>query len=89
MSEAQPAETVSRALTGIAGLKEFFSGRNAPVLMLDDHTSGDGDLQLQSIAHGVVLLEQAALDYGRSRRRIRIVKLRGVAATEGFHDFKM
>jgi circadian clock protein KaiC len=73
----------------IFSLKEYFSGRHATVLMLDDHTSGDVDLQLQSIADGVVLLEQAALDYGRSRRRMRIVKLRGVAATEGFHDFKI
>ncbi len=73
----------------ILALKEYFSGRDCTVLMLDDHTSADNDLQLQSIAHGVVLLEQAPFEYGRSRRRVRIVKLRGVAATEGYHDFKI
>ena len=57
--------------------------------MLDDRTSGEDDLQLQSIAHGVVLLEQMAFEYGRARRRLRIVKLRGVPAVEGFHDFKI
>jgi circadian clock protein KaiC len=73
----------------ILALKEYFAGRACTVLMLDDHTSADNDLQLQSIAHGVVLLEQAPFEYGRSRRRVRIVKLRGVAATEGYHDFKI
>lgn len=73
----------------ILALKEYFSGMDCTVLMLDDHTSADNDLQLQSIAHGVVLLEQAPFEYGRSRRRVRIVKLRGVAATEGYHDFKI
>jgi circadian clock protein KaiC len=73
----------------ILALKEYFAGRACTVLMLDDHTSTENDLQLQSIAHGVVLLEQAPFEYGRSRRRVRIVKLRGVAATEGYHDFKI
>ncbi len=73
----------------ILALKEYFSGRDCTVLMLDDHTGADNDLQLQSIAHGVVLLEQAPFEYGRSRRRVRIVKLRGVAVTEGYHDFKI
>jgi circadian clock protein KaiC len=73
----------------ILALKEYFAGRACTVLMLDDHTSAENDLQLQSIAHGVVLLEQTPFEYGRSRRRVRIVKLRGVAATEGYHDFKI
>src|SRR4051794_22719422 len=73
----------------ILALKEYFSGKDCTVLMLDDHTSAENDLQLQSIAHGVVLLEQAPFEYGRSRRRVRIVKLRGVSAKEGYHDFKI
>jgi circadian clock protein KaiC len=35
----------------------------------------------------VILLEQLPFDYGRARRRLRIVKYRGVPAVEGFHDF--
>ncbi|MEN3339654.1 MAG: circadian clock protein KaiC [Acidobacteriota bacterium] len=73
----------------ILALKEYFAGRDCTVLMLDDHTSADNDLQLRSIAHGVILLEQTPYEYGRSRRRIRIVKLRGVGAKEGFHDFRI
>ena len=50
----------------ILALKEYFAGRDCTVLLLDDHTSGDDDLQLQSISHGVVLLEQLPFDYGAS-----------------------
>ena len=35
----------------------------------------------------MILLEQLPFEYGRARRRLRIVKFRGVPATEGFHDF--
>jgi circadian clock protein KaiC len=71
----------------ILGLKDFFATRPSTVLLLDDHSAGDADLQLRSLAHGVVLLEHLPFEYGRTRRRLRIVKLRGTAVTEGFHDF--
>jgi circadian clock protein KaiC len=70
----------------ILGLKQFFIGRNCTVLLLDDKTSQDGDLQLQSLAHGVISLEQLAPEYGAERRRLRIVKMRGVRLG-GYHDF--
>ena len=55
--------------------------------LLDDLTSRDTDLQLHSIAHGVILLEQLAIDYGAQRRRLNIVKMRGIEFRGGFHDF--
>jgi circadian clock protein KaiC len=73
----------------VLAIKEFFVGRACTVLLLDDKTSGDNDLQLQSISHGVIELEQQAFDFGRARRRVRIVKLRGVAAVDGYHDFRI
>jgi circadian clock protein KaiC len=71
----------------ILGLKQFFIGRNCTVLLLDDRTSQAGDLQLQSLAHGVVTLEQLAPEYGAERRRLRIIKMRGVRFQGGYHDF--
>lgn len=71
----------------ILGLKDFFSRRPSTVLLLDDHSAGEADLQLRSLAHGVLLLEHLPFEYGRARRRMRVVKLRGTAVTEGFHDF--
>lgn len=73
----------------VLGIKEFFAGRECTVLLLDDKTSGDHDLQLQSISHGVISLEQQPFDFGRTRRRLRIVKLRGVGAVDGYHDFRI
>ncbi len=71
----------------ILALKHFFAKRNCTVLMLDDRTAEPGDLQLHSIAHGVILLEQSARDFGAERRRIRIVKMRGLRYRGGYHDF--
>lgn len=71
----------------ILALKQYFSLRQCTVLMLDDRSSDPGDLQLHSIAHGVITLEQAAQDYGSERRRLRVIKMRGVKYRGGFHDF--
>ena len=73
----------------ILALKQFFSGRNCTVLLLDDKTAPEGDLQLQSLAHGVVELEHIALEYGAERRRLQVMKLRGRRFTGGFHDFRI
>jgi circadian clock protein KaiC len=68
-------------------LKRFFIGRECTVLLLDDLTSDPEDLQLQSIAHGVLCLEQLSPEYGAERRRLRVTKLRGQAYRGGYHDF--
>jgi circadian clock protein KaiC len=71
----------------ILALKQFFAGRQCTVMLLDDLTSTDRDLQVQSIAHGVVLLEQLNPEYGAERRRLRVVKFRGVKFRGGYHDY--
>ncbi len=71
----------------ILALKQFFSSRQCTVLMLDDRTSDPTDLQLHSIAHGVISLEQAPRDFGAERRRLRVVKMRGLKFRGGYHDF--
>jgi circadian clock protein KaiC len=73
----------------ILALKQFFAGRDCTVLLLDDLTSSDRDLQVQSIAHGVVLLEQLNPEYGSERRRLRVVKFRGVRFRGGYHDYSI
>jgi circadian clock protein KaiC len=71
----------------ILALKHYFATRNCTVLMLDDRTSEPGDLQLHSIAHGVISLEQAPREFGSERRRMRVVKMRGIKFRGGYHDF--
>jgi circadian clock protein KaiC len=81
------AQSPLRYRRQILALKHFFAGNKATVVLLDDLTSNQTDLQLHSIAHGVVLLEQSAIDYGAERRRMRVVKMRGIPFKGGFHDF--
>ena len=71
----------------VLALKHFFTNRNCTVILLDDLSSSQDDLQLHSIAHGVVMLEQLAIDYGAERRRLRVIKMRGIKFRGGFHDF--
>ena len=71
----------------VLSLKQRLLERNATVLLLDDRTTDADDRQLQSIAHGVIQLEHSAPDYGAERRRLRVLKLRGVRYRGGYHDF--
>lgn len=81
------AQSPLRYRRQILALKQFFSGRNCTVLLLDDRTSEAADLQLHSLAHGVITLEQLAPEYGAERRRLRVIKLRGMEFRGGYHDF--
>lgn len=56
------------------------------MLLLDDTTLQGGDLQLHSIAHGVIALEQGMGDYGPVHRHLRVIKMRGVRYRGGEHD---
>jgi circadian clock protein KaiC len=80
------AETPLRYRRQMLAFKQYFSGRQITVLFLDDR-SRDPDLQIQSIAHGVLGLEKAALTYGVERRRLKVVKMRGLKFRAGYHDY--
>ena len=71
----------------ILSLKQFFAGRHCTALLLDDMTMTEQDLQMQSIAHGVIHLEQLSPDFGSERRRLRVVKYRGTQFRGGYHDY--
>lgn len=73
----------------ILALKQYFTGQQSTVLLLDDKVANEHELQVQSIAHGVVSLDHLAVEYGGARRRMRVVKLRGARFRGGFHDFNI
>ena len=103
VDEVQPARVVIDSLSElrllaqspiryrrqILALKHFFSTRGCTVLVLDDKSAAGGDLQLHSIAHGVVSLEQTLSGFGTQRRRLHVVKMRGVRYRGGYHDFEI
>jgi circadian clock protein KaiC len=71
----------------ILALKQYLGARQCTTILLDDMTAVDQDLQMQSIAHGVIRLEQLSPEYGTERRRLRVIKLRGVPFRSGYHDY--
>ncbi len=61
-----PSSPLSRRQ--VLALKQYFSTRNYTVLVLDDKSSESGDVQLHSIAHGVLSwvapeVRRSLLDY--------------------------
>jgi circadian clock protein KaiC len=58
----------------ILALKRYFADRNCTVLLLDDRTAegNTNDLQLQSIAHGVIKMQGLERDFGIKRRRMEV-----------------
>jgi circadian clock protein KaiC len=69
----------------ILALKQYFVGKKATALLVDDRVGvGTEESQAHSVAHGVIELEQRAPEYGAERRRVRIVKLRGVKFRGGW-----
>jgi circadian clock protein KaiC len=70
----------------LLALKERLIERNITVLLLETAHSGGGDALLQSLVHGVILLEQLSPLYGAARRRLRVLKLREVNFRAGYHD---
>jgi len=80
------AETPLRYRRQILRLKQFFAGKSCTVLLLDDRTSSPGDLQVESIAHGVISFQRTTPAYGVSRRQMQVVKIRGSEFREGNYD---
>ena len=71
----------------ILALKQYFAGKRCTVMLLDDLTAAEHDLQVQSIAHGALMLEHTLPAFGAARRRLSITKYRGSDFRGGFHDY--
>lgn len=73
----------------VLGLKQYFANRSCTALLLDDKSSARLDLQVRSIAHGVISLQHFDSDYGAERRVMRILKYRGINYRRGPHDYSI
>jgi circadian clock protein KaiC len=84
------AESPLRYRRQVLALKQFFSMRHCTVILLDDRTASvAGDLQVRSIAHGVIQLSHTVHGYGSERRQLRVVKHRGREVAGGLHDYNL
>ena len=81
------SQTSLRYRRQILAFKQYFAGRHCTALFLDDGTADDSGAHIQSLAHGVVALEQISPEFGAERRRLLVRKIRGTVYRGGFHDF--
>jgi len=81
------AETPLRYRRELLNLKQHFARLKSTVLLLDDKSGIGIDPHILSLSHGVIEMEQLSPDYGISRRRLRVLKLRGIKFREGYHDY--
>jgi circadian clock protein KaiC len=80
------AQSSLRYRRQILAIKHYFARFNTTVMMLDDLTAEMADKTVHSVAHGVIRLEELAPTYGAERRRLRVIKYRGVKFRGGYHD---
>ena len=83
------AENQLRYRRQVLALKQFFARQRCTVLFISDRTGDNAEMELQSVAHGVISLERISSAYGPTRRRIQIIKQRGREFQEGYHDLKI
>jgi len=83
------SQTSLRYRRQILALKQLFLGRTCTVVMLDDRTAEGPDLQLHSIAHGVISLESHTPAFGQMRRELQVRKFRASQFVSGLHDFSI
>jgi circadian clock protein KaiC len=83
------AGTEVRYRRQVMALKQVFMAKGCTALLVDDRSAGAGDALLESIAHGVIQLDQLIPKYGPEHRQVLISKLRGVRYRGGFHDMRI
>ncbi len=71
----------------VLSLKQFFEGRDCTTLLLDERFRDNSESQVQTIAHGVISLEVLPRNYGITRRRLEVLKIRASSFREGYHDY--
>lgn len=81
------SESALRYRKQLLVIKQFVRDQNVTALVIDDRSLAARDSEIQGLAEGVIVLEREAPVYGAPRRRLEVVKLRGVNYHGGYHDF--
>ena len=80
------AQSQLRYRRQITALKQFLAGRHCTSLFLDDRTTHSIDLNVHSVAHGVIALERNLPIYGPVLRQLQVTKFRGSDFISGLQD---
>ncbi|WP_437963421.1 ATPase domain-containing protein [Sorangium sp. So ce260] len=75
-------------------LRQFLVARRCTALFLGEwpaetELEGAPNSEFHSLASCVIHMEHTAPDYGEVRRRLRVIKVRGVPFRSGYHDFRI
>jgi circadian clock protein KaiC len=75
-------------------LRQFLTGHGCTALFLGDWpgenaADAPANTEFHSLTASVIHLEQIAVQYGEVRRRMRVMKMRGVPISGGYHDFRI
>ncbi len=70
-------------------IRDFMATRSCTTIMLDEASMTEKDMRSQTLADGIIELQQADSSYGADRTRLRIRKLRGCRYLSGAHDFSI
>lgn len=81
------AQSPIRYRRQMLALKQQLAPRPCTVLLLEDASRVNGDMQIDNMVNGVIQLESINTDYGALRRRLSVSKLRGVDYIGGNHDY--
>ena len=68
-------------------LKDVFAAKGATTIFLEDESEVAGQLHVEGIAHGVIVMEKKASDFGNEHRRLKVMKLRGSNFRAGYHNY--
>lgn len=71
----------------VLATRREFDSQECTVLFTNNVGQSEFDAHMETICHGVIRLEQAALGYGPVRRRLLVLKLRGRGYRSGWHDY--
>jgi len=73
----------------LLALKAYFEQQKMTVLLLDDRSNAENQLDPESIVGGSIIMEKYLPGYGGARRRIHITKVRSSDFLDGYHDYEV
>ncbi|MBW0000016.1 MAG: AAA family ATPase [Verrucomicrobia bacterium] len=68
-------------------LGQHLASKRCTTLLIDAHTGEPTSQDIQDLTHGVLRLERWAPEFGNVRRRLLVLKMRGLAVHGGYHHF--
>jgi circadian clock protein KaiC len=84
-----PAADLRRHRRPVESLRRFFHGRDCTPLSTDEILDQPSEAKPRSLLHGIISLEEVMLEYGTSRQRLRVTKVRGIKYPHTWHGYRI